>query len=147
MVNLRENEVYSIDIVTSTGEGKPKLLDEKQTTIYKRAVDKSWQPEDERSRFIFSEISQKFPIMPFTARSSWSMITNAISLFCVILEQGFGRERACLGLAECVNHDLCSRILSLGMRNLAAFGCSSIKFTVLLMPNGSIGSHLILSRS
>ncbi|GMP70044.1 hypothetical protein CsSME_00029072 [Camellia sinensis var. sinensis] len=39
------------------------------------------------SRFIFSEISQKFPIMPFTARA---------------LEE----KRARLGLVECVNHDL-----------------------------------------
>lgn len=99
---FEENEVYSIDIVTSTGEGKviiffkltlsnylqffpefyisslylrtllsclqPKLLDEKQTTIYKRAVDKNYHLKMKASRFIFSEISQKFPIMPFTAR-------------------------------------------------------------------------------
>ncbi|KAG5550585.1 hypothetical protein RHGRI_015514 [Rhododendron griersonianum] len=65
---FEENEVYAIDIVTSTGEGKPKLLDEKQTTIYKRAVDKNYHLKMKASRFIFSEISQKFPIMPFTAR-------------------------------------------------------------------------------
>ena len=92
--DFEENEVYAIDIVTSTGEGKvrisviciwssffplfdhifvlyswkPKLLDEKQTTIYKRAVDKNYHLKMKASRFIFSEISQKFPIMPFTAR-------------------------------------------------------------------------------
>lgn len=65
---FEENEVYSIDIVTSTGEGKPKLLDEKQTTIYKRAVDRNYHLKMKASRFIFSEITQKFPIMPFTAR-------------------------------------------------------------------------------
>lgn len=47
---------------------QPKLLDEKQTTIYKRAVDKSYHLKMKASRFIFSEISQKFPLMPFTAR-------------------------------------------------------------------------------
>jgi methionine aminopeptidase len=36
---FEENEVYAIDIVISTGEGKPKVLDEKATTVYKRAVD------------------------------------------------------------------------------------------------------------
>lgn len=97
---FEENEVYAIDIVTSTGEGKvieesrwtqipsillqhyltvpaklfmsnlqPKLLDEKQTTIYKRAVDKNYHLKMKASRFIFSEINQKFPILPFTARS------------------------------------------------------------------------------
>lgn len=36
---FEENEVYAIDIVISTGDGKPKVLDEKATTVYKRALD------------------------------------------------------------------------------------------------------------
>ncbi|KAL5748115.1 hypothetical protein ACOSP7_025152 [Xanthoceras sorbifolium] len=36
---FEENEVYAVDIVISAGDGKPKLLDERETTIYKRAVD------------------------------------------------------------------------------------------------------------
>ena len=48
---------------------QPKLLDEKQTTIYKRAVDKNYHLKMKTSRFIFSEINQRFPILPFTARS------------------------------------------------------------------------------
>ncbi|CAN6463237.1 unnamed protein product [Victoria cruziana] len=67
-VDFEENEVYAVDIVASTGDGKPKLLDEKQTTIYKRAVDKNYHLKMKSSRFIFSEINQKFPILPFTAR-------------------------------------------------------------------------------
>lgn len=121
-VEFEENEVYAIDIVTSTGEGKPKLLDEKQTTIYKRAVDKNYHLKMKASRFIFSEISQKFPIMPFTARA---------------LEE----KRARLGLVECVNHDLLQPypVLHEKPGDLVAH----IKFTVLLMPNGSdrITSH------
>uniref|UniRef100_A0A3Q7H112 ERBB-3 BINDING PROTEIN 1 n=1 Tax=Solanum lycopersicum TaxID=4081 RepID=A0A3Q7H112_SOLLC len=119
---FEENEVYSIDIVTSTGDGKPKLLDEKQTTIYKRAVDKSYNLKMKASRFIFSEISQKFPIMPFTARD---------------LEE----KRARLGLVECVNHELLQPypVLHEKPGDLVAH----IKFTVLLMPNGSdrVTSH------
>ncbi|XP_027155771.1 ERBB-3 BINDING PROTEIN 1 [Coffea eugenioides] len=119
---FEENEVYAIDIVTSTGDGKPKLLDEKQTTIYKRAVDKNYNLKMKASRFIFSEISQKFPIMPFTARD---------------LEE----KRARLGLVECVNHDLLQPypVLHEKPGDLVAH----IKFTVLLMPNGSdrITSH------
>ncbi|XP_039013259.1 ERBB-3 BINDING PROTEIN 1-like [Hibiscus syriacus] len=87
MQSSEENEVYAVDIVASTGEGKPKLLDEKQTSIYKRAVDKNYHLKMKTSRFIFSEINQKFPILPFTARA---------------LEE----KRARLGLVECVNHDL-----------------------------------------
>lgn len=113
---FEENEVYAIDIVTSTGEGKPRLLDEKQTTIYKRAVDKNYHLKMKSSRFIFSEINQKFPIMPFTARA---------------LEE----KRARLGLVECVNHDLLQPypVLHEKPGDLVAH----IKFTVLLMPNGS----------
>ncbi|KAM0948119.1 putative methionyl aminopeptidase [Dioscorea sansibarensis] len=119
---FEENEVYAIDIVTSTGEGKPRLLDERQTTIYKRAVDKNYHLKMKSSRFIFSEINQKFPIMPFTARA---------------LEE----KRARLGLVECVNHDLLQPypVLHEKPGDLVAH----IKFTVLLMPNGSdrITSH------
>ncbi|XP_020241277.1 ERBB-3 BINDING PROTEIN 1 isoform X2 [Asparagus officinalis] len=119
---FEENEVYAVDIVTSTSEGKPKLLDEKQTTIYKRAVDKNYHLKLKASRFIFSEINQKFPIMPFTARA---------------LEE----KRARLGLVECVNHDLLQPypVLHEKPGDLVAH----IKFTVLLMPNGSdrITSH------
>lgn len=47
---------------------QPKLLDEKQTTVYKRAVDKNYHLKMKASRFIFSEINMKFPILPFSAR-------------------------------------------------------------------------------
>eukprot|EP00897_Mesotaenium_endlicherianum_P003146 jgi/Mesen1/285/ME1155825C09446 len=114
--DFEENEVYAIDIVMSTGEGKPRLLDERQTTIYKRALDKNYHLKMKASRFIFSEINQKFPIMPFTARA---------------LEE----KRARLGLVECVNHELLNPypVLHEKPGDLVAH----IKFTVLLMPNGS----------
>jgi methionine aminopeptidase len=41
-VEFEENEVYAIDIVLSTGEGKPKIQDEKATTVYKRALDQEY---------------------------------------------------------------------------------------------------------
>ncbi|KAK4767155.1 hypothetical protein SAY86_014905 [Trapa natans] len=119
---FEENEVYAIDIFTSTGDGKPKLLDEKQTTIYKRAVDRNYHLKMKASRFIFSEINQKFPIMPFSARA---------------LEE----KRARLGLVECVNHDLLQPYPVLHEK--PGDFVAHIKFTVLLMPNGSdrITSH------
>ena len=40
---FEENEVYAIDIVISTGDGKPKVQDEKATTVYKRALDVEYQ--------------------------------------------------------------------------------------------------------
>ncbi|KAL8102149.1 ERBB-3 BINDING PROTEIN 1 [Apium graveolens] len=119
---FEENEVYAIDIVASTGDGKPKMLDEKQTTVYKRAVDQNYSLKMKASRFIFSEISQKFPIMPFTARA---------------LEE----KRARFGLVECVNHDLLQPYPVLHEKPGTIV--AHIKFTVLLMPNGSdrVTSH------
>ncbi|KAI5057193.1 hypothetical protein GOP47_0027828 [Adiantum capillus-veneris] len=114
---FEENEVYAVDIVMSTGEGKPKLLDEKQTTIYKRALDKNYHLKMKTSRLIFSEINQKFSIMPFTARS---------------LEE---EKRARLGLVECVNHELLQPYPVLHEK--PGDYVAHIKFTVLLMPNGS----------
>jgi methionine aminopeptidase len=36
---FEENEVYAVDIVVSTGEGKARVLDEKETSVFKRALD------------------------------------------------------------------------------------------------------------
>ncbi|RWR97574.1 ERBB-3 BINDING PROTEIN 1-like protein [Cinnamomum micranthum f. kanehirae] len=121
---FEENEVYAIDIVTSTGDGKPRLLDEKQTTIYKRAVDKNYHLKMKSSRFIFSEINQKFPIMPFTARA---------------LEE----KRARLGLVECVNHDLLQPYPVLHEKPAIGSGLSMPLMTVIIgqLINSFAGSN------
>ncbi|KAI7750608.1 hypothetical protein M8C21_010141 [Ambrosia artemisiifolia] len=115
---FEENEVYSIDIVTSTGDGKPKLLDEKQTTIYKRAVDKSYHLKMKASRFIFS-------------------------LNGVFGDRALEEKRARFGLVECVNHELLQPYPVLHEK--PGDFVAHIKFTVLLMPNGSdrITSHTL----
>ena len=64
-----DNEVYAIDILVSTGEGKPKILDEKETTVYKRALDREYQLKMKTSRALFSEINRKYPALPFTLRA------------------------------------------------------------------------------
>lgn len=47
---------------------QPKMADEKETMVFKRAIDRSYSLKMKASRAIFSEINTKFPIMPFTAR-------------------------------------------------------------------------------
>lgn len=123
-VEFEENEVYAIDIVASTGDGKPKLLDEKQTTVYKKDEGVNYQLKMKASRFIFSEIKENFSRMPFTARS---------------LEE----KRARLGLVECVNHGHLQPYPVLYEK--PGDFVAQIKFTVLLMPNGSdrITSHTL----
>ena len=47
---------------------QPKLIDEKQTTVYKKDAAVNYQLKMKASRFIISEVKEKFPHMPFTAR-------------------------------------------------------------------------------
>lgn len=113
---FKENEVYALDICMSTGEGKPKVLDEKHTTVYKRALDKEYNLKMKASRYVFSEINKKYPTMPFTIR---------------VLEDA---GRAKLGLVECLNHELLHPypVLHEKPGDLVAH----FKATVLIMPNG-----------
>ncbi|KAH0934989.1 hypothetical protein HID58_012106 [Brassica napus] len=121
---FEENEVYAIDIVASTGDGKPKLLDEKQTTIYRKDESIHYQLKMKASRSLISEVKENFPHMPFTSRS---------------LEE----KRARLGLVECVNHGHLQPYPVLYEK--PGDFVAQIKFTVLLMPNGSdkITSHTL----
>jgi len=113
---FEENEVFALDIAYSTGEGKPKVLDEKTTTVYKRALDKEYNLKMKASRFVFSEINKKFPTMPFSMRN--------------IEDSG----RAKLGLVECLNHELLHPypVLHEKVGDIVAH----VKATVLIMPNG-----------
>uniref|UniRef100_A0A383VYP8 Peptidase M24 domain-containing protein n=2 Tax=Tetradesmus obliquus TaxID=3088 RepID=A0A383VYP8_TETOB len=122
------NEVYAIDIVVSSGEGKPRMLDEKETTVYKRALDVEYKLKLKASRAVFSEISKKAPTMPFTVRA---LVEGAEGEAKQELSEGQLR----LGLVECLNHSLLHPypVLHEKPGDLVA----QIKGTVLLMPNGS----------
>jgi methionine aminopeptidase len=92
-------------------------LDEKETTVYKRALDKQYNLKMKTSRALFSEINKRFPTMPFTARS---------------LEEVRGLN---LGLVECLNHELLHSYPVLHVKEDEVL--AHYKATVLLMPNGS----------
>ena len=114
--SFKENEVYAVDIVMSTGEGKPIMKDEKQTSVYKRALDRNYQLKMKASRSLYSEINAKFPALPFTLRA---------------LEEA----RKKLGIVELVNHDLVQPYPDLHEKE-GEF-VAHLKFTLLLMPNGT----------
>ncbi|GAQ86918.1 metallopeptidase M24 family protein [Klebsormidium nitens] len=113
---FEENEVYAVDVVVSSGEGKPRILDEKQTSVYKRALDKEYKLKLKASRATLSEINQRFPVMPFTIRE-------------------LKDKQAKLGVKDCVTHELLTPypVLHEKQGDIVAH----FKFTVLLMPNGS----------
>lgn len=61
-------EVYNLDVVMSTGEGKAIERDTRET-VYKRQVDVDYKLKMKTSRQVFSEINKLFPTMPFTLRA------------------------------------------------------------------------------
>jgi len=114
---FQTNEVYSVDICLSTGDGKPKHS-EQRTTVYKRAVDKTYRLKMKASRYLFNEVNSKYPTLPFTLRA-------------------FDDEKqARMGVVECQKHELVTPYPVL----LEAAGALvvHIKFTLLVLPSGTV---------
>lgn len=49
--------MYSVDICLSTGDAKPKPS-EMRTTVFKRAVDKTYRLKMKASRYLFNEVKR-----------------------------------------------------------------------------------------
>ncbi|XP_014680419.1 PREDICTED: proliferation-associated protein 2G4-like [Priapulus caudatus] len=108
------HEVYAIDVIISTGEGKGREQDTR-TTVYKK-TEETYQLKMKTSRAFFSEVDKKFGTMPFTLRASED------------------EKKARMGVIECVSHKLLEPFNVLYERE-GEF-VAQFKFTVLLMPNG-----------
>lgn len=109
-------ETYALDIVLSSGEGKPKQKDERETKVYKRAIEKNYQLKMASSRAVFSEISKRFPTMPFSARA-------------------LQEKRTAFGLVECCNHGLLHAYPVLHEKDGVAV--AHVKCTFLVLKNGN----------
>lgn len=110
------HEVYAVDVLVSTGEGKAKDGG-LRTTIYKRDTSKQYGLKMKTSRFFLSEVERRFDAMPFTLRA---------------LED---EAKARLGLVECAKHELLQPFSVL--HDKEGEFVAQFKFTVLLMANGS----------
>jgi curved DNA binding protein len=115
------NQVYGIDILMSTGEGKTRET-VNRTTVFKRALDRSYQLKLTAARQIFGEINNKCPTLPF-------------SLTCL------DEKKRRMGITEIVKHELVDAYPVLWERDgeyIAQF-----KFTVLIMAGGTekVGSN------
>ena len=111
-----ENEVYTVDVAMSTGEGKPKAS-EARTTVFKRAVDKSFRLKMKASRWVFNAVNEKSPTFPFTVRA-------------------LGDERqGRMGVVECLKHDLLHPYPVLHEKE--GDTVAHFKFTVLLLSTGT----------
>ncbi|KAI1280872.1 Proliferation-associated protein 2G4 [Halotydeus destructor] len=109
------NEVYAVDVLISSGDGKGRETDSK-TTVYKR-TDEIYQLKMKASRAFFSEIEKKYGTMPFSLRSCDD------------------EKKAKMGVLECVNHKLLEPFNVLYEKD-GEF-VAQFKFTVLLMQSGS----------
>jgi len=108
-------EVYTIDTLISTGEGKAKIHDAR-TTIFKKADDVVYNLKMKASRAFYFEAQQKFGAMPFSIRHFDDEI------------------KAKIGSTECVKHDLLQPyevVFEKDSEFVAQF-----KSTVIIMPSG-----------
>lgn len=113
-VDFELHEVYCLDVIISTGGGKTKDADIK-TTVYKR-TDNQYSLKMKASRQFYTEVANKFTMMPFTLRS---------------LED---QKKARLGISECTKHELLIPYPVL-IENSGEF-VAQFKYTLLIMPSG-----------
>eukprot|EP00274_Cyanoptyche_gloeocystis_P003037 CAMPEP_0196651536 /NCGR_PEP_ID=MMETSP1086-20130531/544_1 /TAXON_ID=77921 /ORGANISM="Cyanoptyche gloeocystis , Strain SAG4.97" /LENGTH=418 /DNA_ID=CAMNT_0041981599 /DNA_START=28 /DNA_END=1284 /DNA_ORIENTATION=+ len=117
-VTFEPNDVYHIDIVMTSGDGKTKELGDERTTVYKRAVDQNYNLKMKASRHLLNLVNTNFPALPFTLRA--------------VGDEKIGR----LGVVECVKHELLHPYPVLFEKPgecVARFA-----YTVLLMPTGPL---------
>lgn len=110
------NEVFCMDLVFSTGEGKPKETEDR-VTVYKKVPDATYSLKMKASRQVISEISTKFATFPFGIRS----VTDSPVRF---------------GIVECKEHNLVTPFPILKEKD-GEF-VAQMKFSVFVTPNGPV---------
>jgi curved DNA binding protein len=110
------HEVYAVDVLVSSGEGKPRESDIR-TTVYKKK-DLIYQLRMKSSRVFLSEVEKRFSLMPFTLRHFED------------------EKRARMGVIECAKHDLVEPYPVYHEKDSEFV--AEFKFTLLLMPSGQM---------
>jgi len=115
---FESNKVMIIDVVMTTGNGKPSERDDR-TTIYKRVVENNYDLKLKAARALLSSINKEYPCFPFTLRS-------------------LGQEtmrKALLGVKGCLEHDLIQPYPVLHEKK--GDFVAQFKYTALLLPTGT----------
>ena len=81
------NDVFALDVYVSSGEGKTKEMDTR-CTIYKRAMDRTYNLKIKQSRQFFNEVLDNYPSFCFGLNSFKDPIAARI------------------GIKECLEHEL-----------------------------------------
>merc|ERR1719277_2500765 len=110
------NEVYCLDVVMSTGEGKGKEA-ELRHTVYKRAVENAYNLKTQKARQFISEVQRRFPALPFSLRA--------------IEDEQVAR----VGISEARRHELLEEYPP--FREKEGQCVAMFKFTLLLLPGGT----------
>jgi len=76
---LEENEVYSINIMLSNGDGKVRP-GETRTTVYQKSSESGYNLKLKTSRGILNEINHNFQYFPFTLRSFKDIIKARMAI-------------------------------------------------------------------
>mmetsp|Transcript_29198 Transcript_29198/g.54660 ORF Transcript_29198/g.54660 Transcript_29198/m.54660 type:complete len:387 (-) Transcript_29198:138-1298(-) len=111
-----QNEVYAIDIVMSSGDGKPKEF-EQRMTVFKRDMESTYQLKMKASRAVFSDIKERFGAFPFTMRA-------------------MDEKKGKFGIRECLTHSLVQGYPVLQEKDGEVV--AHIKFTALLTSSGTL---------
>jgi curved DNA binding protein len=114
---FEEGQVYSLDILISTGEGIPKLQDAR-CTIFKKIPLASYGLKTAAGRTVFSTVSKENGDMAFSIR------------------QFPDQTKARLGLVECAKHGLVQPYDVLYEKD--GVEVAHILLTVLLLPTGPL---------
>lgn len=110
------NEVYCMNILMSTGEGKGKDTDIR-STVFKRAVENSYMLKTQKARQFISEVNKRFPATLFSLRA--------------IEDEQVAR----VGVSEAKRHELLDEYPVL--REKEGEFVAQFKFTLLLLPGGT----------
>lgn len=110
------NEVYGIDVIATTGDGKSRQS-ELRTTVFKR-TDAKYSLKMKASRALYSEVQKKFTTMPFSLRACED------------------ETKARVGMRECRDHKLLNAFDILTDRDDAFV--AQFKLLCLCMPNGNL---------
>lgn len=118
------NEVYALDVIMSTGEGKAKevtiaiIQSDLRCTVYKRALERNYALKTNAGRNFFAELNNRFPTLGFSLNSFEDEVT------------------AKLGVSESLKHDLLNAypVLVEKKGDLVA----QFKITVMILQGGTI---------
>jgi len=115
-VTFEMYQVYSIDVVMSSGEGKPRET-ETRTTVFKLVPECSYKAKSKASAALAKDALAASGFLPFTLRSLGS------------------EAQARLGIVELLNHGVVAPYPVLYERGAEL---AHVNFTVLLMPGGTL---------